>query len=311
MSQEIRDIRRLYDIREVLQRAGVDTRKRWLICPLPDHPHKNYSPSFSIYVGTDGVERFKCHGVCGAQGDVIDLAGYMWIPGYDPQQVGYVSKAIDVLQMKVPLNLSFRNKTPEPQLYPDTFWEYLPISDIGKEYFHTRGLDDQTIKEFYLGSGDTFVTIPTFEADQLVALKKRSLTGTGKFRFWMESGSRKALFNYDEVVYAQGPVFYVKAEIPAMLLHQHRYKACAPTTGEGGFLDDWRIALAFADVIVVGDNDETGRETATQRGKDIPNSCVRFPPEPYKDIDEWILAEGEAAWELIHTWTMSPSQGSW
>lgn len=313
MENELRDIRRLYDIREVLERAGTDVRRKWLVCPLPNHPHKNYTPSFSMYVGSDGVERFQCHGVCGARGDVIDLAGYLWVPGYDPKLKGMVSRAVDTLQARSPLNLDFAAKrAAEVVIDPYAHHKYLPISETAREFAHRRGLNDETIKKFWLGSDEKALTIPTFEAEMLVSLKKRALNPTGlRYRFWMEAGSRKGLFNYDYVLYERGTVFYVKAEIPAMLLAQAGYLACAPTTGEGGFKDEWRTALAFADIVIVGDNDETGREQAAKRAEAMPNSIVMYPPERFKDVDEWILADPTHAWDIIEQWKLAASVTHW
>jgi hypothetical protein len=48
-------------------------------------------------------------------------------------------------------------------------------------------------------------------------------------------GSRLGLFNYDKVYLSTGTVFVVKGEIPAMLLQQLGYAACAPTAGEGSY----------------------------------------------------------------------------
>ena len=313
MTQDIRDIRRLFDIRQVLTKAGVDARRKWMVCPLPQHPHKNYTPSFSIFMGDDGVERFMCHGICQAHGDVIDLAGYLWVKGYNPQNRPDVSKAIDMLQLEVPMNLSLDPPWLNAQvLDQDAHRKYIPISETAREYAHSRGLDDGTILKFHLGGDDTCMTIPTFEAEILVSLKKRALHAAGlRYRFWMEAGSRKGLFNFDRVVYAQGPVFYVKAEIPAMLLDQGGYQACAPTTGEGGFLETWRTALAFTDLIIVGDNDPTGREQAEARSRDMQNSMVVYPPETFKDIDEWILADPPHAWEMIGQWALAASAVEW
>src|SRR5215216_3600957 len=67
----IRDMSRLFDIRDVLHLNG---HKKQIVCPLPQHVHHNRTPSFSIFTTPSGKQRFKCHGNCRCEGDVIDLA---------------------------------------------------------------------------------------------------------------------------------------------------------------------------------------------------------------------------------------------
>lgn len=54
---------------EVLLRYGIAVRGRMAFCIFhPDHRR----PNMSLFRGTDGKERFKCH-ACGAKGDALDL----------------------------------------------------------------------------------------------------------------------------------------------------------------------------------------------------------------------------------------------
>lgn len=296
---DIRDLRRLYGIRDVLARAGVDVRRKWLVCPLPLHTHSNYTPSFSIYVGSDRVERFKCHGTCGAYGDCIDLAGYLWVTGYDPTNPKDVGRAIDCLRTRNDFVFPTSETPKEPTLDQLVWKNYLPINDEGRQYAHERGLSDETIEHFHLGADNNYLTIPTFHNGILMTLKKRSIRGA-ELRFICETGSKMALFNHDEVAYTTGAIFYVKAEIPAMLLHQLGYRACAPSTGETSWNPSWKTLLAFADIIVVGDNDEPGVAAAEQRARDL-NAQLRYPPPGY-DLDSWILAEPIEAISTLEEW---------
>ncbi|MBN1618381.1 hypothetical protein JW887_03500, partial [Candidatus Dojkabacteria bacterium] len=56
---------------------------------------------------------------------------------------------------------------------------------------------------------------------------------------------------------------------------------------------------ALADVVVIGDNDpdprvrEETRKLAERRAKEL-NGELFFPPEEYKDVDEWILKRKKA-----------------
>jgi len=301
---DLRDIRRLYDIREVFERAGIHMgRRKYIVCPLPHHQHKHNTPSFSVFTGSDGVQRFKCHGNCGAQGDVIDLAGYLWVMGYDGRNPEHVSRAVDALQMRHGISFPTSEIVRDPGLSPDKWKEYLPIGREARRYCRGRGLTDETIDRFNIGQDGYYITIPTFEGGRLKAIKKRAFRSRN-LRFFCEEGSKASLFNYDEVKYCRGPVFYVKGEIPAMILHQMGYKACAPVMGEAHFDPSWLQVLAFADIIIVGDNDETGVREATDRAITFRGQ-LRYPPSDFKDLDEWILNDPEAEHEIagwVNTW---------
>jgi len=91
---KINDARKLHDIHTVL-----GTNKKHMVCPLPMHQHSNNTPSFSIY-WLKGQQWWMCHGFCNLSGDVIDLVGYLKIPGYDPSQKGMVSQAMTLLDEK-------------------------------------------------------------------------------------------------------------------------------------------------------------------------------------------------------------------
>ncbi len=49
------------------QLGDGDRAKKSALCPF----HEDASPSFSIYTGSDGIERWKCHAKCGS-GDAVD-----------------------------------------------------------------------------------------------------------------------------------------------------------------------------------------------------------------------------------------------
>jgi len=300
MTDNISDVRRLYSIRDLLRDAGVDVRRRWIVCPLPNHQHRSHTPSFSIFTGQDGVERFRCHGNCGAYGDVIDLAGHLWVPGYNSRSPDHVHQALECLgargEVRLPAEL------PRPVAIDPRIWrKYLPIGRTAREYAHARGVTDTAIDHFKLGQDRNYLTIPAFTEHRLMGVKKRSANGRG-LRFFSEEGSRQSLFNHDDVACTVGPVFLLKAEIPVIVLWQMGLRACAPTGGEAGWNPRWVRTLASARVIVVGDNDEAGLKYAASRAIDLGGK-LKFPPEEYHDIDEWILARPASAARTLEEWT--------
>ncbi len=156
------------------------------------------------------------------------------------------------------------------------------------------------------------MTIPAFENGILKGIKMRNLLPCEpRKRFWALPGSRLALFNFDAVNLKESSektqeiTWIVKGEIPAMLMHQFGYKqVCAPTGGEGSgmrTIREWNTALALAAKIVIGDNDDAGKALGMKRAQ-LFGASLHFPPEAYKDLDEWLLAHMSQAFDFLRRW---------
>ena len=301
-------LRRLFDMRDIL---GIDGRKKVIICPLPGHHHANYTPSFHIFIGRDGVQKFQCHGNCQQRGDVIDLVGFMSIPSYDPRNKKYVGMAMERLTDYRP---TFR-KWPAPSkpvLSPNRWRDYIPPSRSVIRYAKSRGLKRKTLEKFKVGSNGLAMAIPVFEEGILRSIKFRNIRPPNRddpdyLRYWSQKGSVSAMLNYDAVKFTAEAFLIVKGEIPVMLLDQLGITACCTTNGEAGSIEKGKDVLVFSEnAVVVGDNErdpqvrERMQKCAHKRAKEI-NGTVRFPPPEYKDIDEWILTDANAL-SVIESW---------
>src|SRR5690606_22347505 len=69
---QVEELRVRYSIHDVARQFGLMLERNgdeWIsLCPF----HSEKTPSFTVFVGIDGVERFHCFG-CGEQGDVLDF----------------------------------------------------------------------------------------------------------------------------------------------------------------------------------------------------------------------------------------------
>jgi len=302
------EVSRIYSER-IFDITGTNHRRRSIVCPLPMHDHQNYTPSFAIYWSGDRW-RWQCFGNCNKYGDVIDLVGYMNVPLYDPRDAQKLSKAISIL--------TGENYTPSAPKAPEkvqsdniprNVWDlYRILSPEVIRYGERRGLLEGTLRSFHIGSKHetgperTYMAIPTFKDRQLIGIKLRNI-GEGP-RYRAVKGSRSGLFNYDQVAYVQDRVYVVKGEIAALVLIQNGLLSCAPTGGESMKLNKrYQTALALADVVVIGDNDrdpEVRKQTtalAEERAETLHAKLI-FPPEEYKDVDEWVLRDFKAIEKL-------------
>jgi hypothetical protein len=175
------------------------------------------------------------------------------------------------------------------------------------EYAISRGLTEDLVGAFKIGTPPRYMAdppyelwdpfqwmaIPYFHHGELMGIKLRNVTSRGP-RYMSLSGSRKGLWGYDDVYLAEYPVLLMKGEIAAMVARRYGFLSCAPTGGEGSYVNNIRMALAFAKTIVVGDNDRDPnvREKMTtflKRRAALLNGTIVYPPKKHKDWDEWVL----------------------
>jgi hypothetical protein len=309
----VRDARKLYDMYAIL---GFDPTKKTFVCPLPMHVHQNYTPSFSIFTKPDGVQYFRCHGSCGCSGDSIDLTGYLRISNYDPHDGEMVKRAIALLQSGYQISPPQTRKARIARLPIDTIRNMPEPDDEVLAYaLEKRGLTADTLHQFgvkmYESMGRKYMAIPTFHFGELIGIKLRNIHSTGKHdRFLLYPGSTTGLFGYSKVFANSAPVLIVKAEIPVMLLYQYGIHACGPSGSENVNRAELFKPLAWAvKRVVVKDNDRNPEvrakmdEYAAARAKAF-HAELKAPPGDVKDIDEWILRNGEEAIGTIKGWLL-------
>jgi hypothetical protein len=307
-TSKIREARALYDIRSVL---GLTENKRVIVCPLPMHLHHNNTPSFSIYMD-QGVQKFACHGACGKRGDVLDLVGFMQIPNYQPNEGEHVKRALTLLEAGYKI-APVKQAPKVPALSNTAYQDFLPAGAEVVEYARSRGLTPETLKKFRVGQSNlhnkVWMTMPTFHMGRLMGIKMRNLNPlSARDRYNSLAGSVGGLFNANAVYYTTEPVLIVKAEIPAMLLDQYGIHAVAPTGGEASNEAELFSFIVWScKRVVVADNDHDPdvrrqMDRAAQKRAELFHASLQRPPENYKDIDEYLLAEPERALSDIRNW---------
>ena len=169
------EVSRIYSER-IFDLTGATRSRRKLICPLPDHKHNHYTPSFSIFWADDRW-RWRCFGNCDRQGDVIDLIGFMQVPLYDKQEPRKLSAAMEILTGN-----TFKPSVPIPpkkkkiRLSPTRWQEFFPPGPEVEKYAQGRGISKPTLRHFHCGQhrdefGKLWMTIPNFHHNKLVGIK--------------------------------------------------------------------------------------------------------------------------------------------
>lgn len=315
------DVRAMHSIESIVDMRG----KKWGVCPLPQHKHKRNTPSFSVFWWR-GRQYWKCHGNCGLHGDVIDLVGYMQVPGYSRDDWDHKLSAIMIIMGGEYEVSPPEEPEPLPPLAPWIANEMYPPSDKAKKYLYERGVAVWQVPWHVLGSAtsiedgqviktddDNLVSFPTFHRGELIGIKLRKMKGGKSYRYFSYPGSRSGLFLHNYVYLEKLPAFIVKGEIAALVMesfmYQHSIEAnvCAPTGGEGADVRDMQVALSMSKNIVIGDNDKDPKvrdkmNKQAEKRAAVFGAQLVFPPEKYKDIDEFILDAPTEAEEMIRRW---------
>ena len=319
-AQSLRSLRNLYSIKAILE---MD--KKVIVCPLPYHAHVNHTPSFSVYSNREGYEKFLCHG-CGTEGDVIDLIGFMVLGrDYNPSSPKDVGRAIEMLIKGYKLSPPELSK-PKPRGLSYELWKAFPLGEQVISYGGNRGLTAETLQAFGVGQADksnlydllkgagldpawlssqVFMTMPTFHHGKLIGIKLRNIKSAGKRnRFFQFPGSSPGLFGMGNIYNTSEPIVIVKGEISTMNLWQRGLiHTAAPNCGEAMVDSAWGIWTSWSKkVIVIGDNDP--EQIKNQLSKAYLKRCetfradLRFPPEKYHDVDDWLLGDPGAIDEI-------------
>jgi hypothetical protein len=316
---DLDSIRSCYNIEDLVSGLKGSSSSRWGICPLPQHKHSSRpTPSFSVfwkYYKGQKVQYFKCHGNCGLTGTVIDLAGYMWVAGYHKYDINMYQKAAEALSGgKCQINPP-NAPPPVPELPDWLAQDMLPPSKAVVDYALSRGIDINQLEKFSVGTpkewmkGEPYdirnpqdwMAIPTFHHDRLFGIKLRNITNKG-LRYMSIKGSKKGLWNHNAVWMRGGPTIVTKGEIAGMVLASHGFnQVCAPTAGEGGRITEITQAVSLSKNIVIGDNDDKGREAGIQRAA-LLSGCLHFPPQEFKDVDQWINKRPQEAMNTMKRW---------
>jgi hypothetical protein len=334
MGEDLGVIRQLYDLPTIVaQLTGMAARKV-MVCPMPFHQHYHLSPSFGMFVDADGIQRFKCFGQCGVQGDVIDFAGYYHLgQGYDPNNSEHIQAALAYLRgggisaARTPLQkrnkpLDERIVRPLVEAWERALWE----NDQALAYLEQRGvlavagqfrlgyecIDPQYTKHKQRGGTvpGHYISIPTIQDGRIISVKLRRIdsyyTGCDNppIRYDSVAGpqigtGQPGIFNHDAVAFQSGLIFSPEGEFDVMLIEALGYRACCTNGGANVLSDRLELILAHSDPVWIEDDDEAGHRHAEMKQKMVGKGII-INTRPYKDLgDMYNDGQKESLLELL------------
>lgn len=175
-----------------------------------------------------------------------------------------------------------------------------------------RGLTDETIKEYQLGTTGDGINYPVIMHNEILDIRIYNPNwkeeGTPKIR--SQRGSRPLLFPFDHWFKQKDTVVTVicAGENDALILRQNGFNAVTTTMGEGNFPKTMVGLFKDMDVYIVYDCDEAGRNGARKVAFQLAEKSARpkiinlgLPGDKEnKDVSDFFLKNGKTASDFTH-----------
>lgn len=299
MLDQIKEIKEKYGQEsENIIANGLNLRKKGKKYHCPNifaHKNRDRDPSMSW---DPNALQFYCFG-CGMK---IDLYGYYKDHlNYTHQEI--VRELLGETEYK---DTSIKKNR-------DTFVEEIkkvaPISQQCVDYIKLRGITEETIKKFNLGTYEGYIAFPYYKFETVIGYKiRKPLKDPGKPKMRSITGSKPYLYNIQNVDNATELVI-CEGEFDAMVISQCGYENVV-SVGAGAnslnmLIDQAKEYLdKFEILIIVSDNDEAGSnmdkvfvETFKDKAKLIDKKLYER-----KDVNEEYIINGkEKIIELIES----------
>lgn len=224
--------------KQLARAVGAERKGAGWRCPLPDrHENADRDPSFSVF--EDGSRTAaKCHAPsCGLAGSPVSV--YSQVTGLEPPEAA--EELAREIGMPTPSENGGRGRSREPE-----------------EVYTYRGLD-----------GDVRFQVVRFPGKRF---RQRAPDPDGDGWRWSTSGVTKVLYRLPEVVEAaalEKTVYVVEGEKDVENLREEGHVATTPPGGAGKWRGRYAEALEGAQVRIVADRDEAGREHAREVAESV------------------------------------------
>jgi len=259
-------------------------------CPNKlEHKNGDRNPSMSWY--RDGLQ-FKCF-TCGLTIDIYD---------YYTKYLNYTHiEALEAMGAEKNNTSNNRNKIhSQKSNFNNELKRFVSPIKTSIKYFKKRGLKEETISYFKLGTFDGRPAIPYYSDNgKITGIKIRKLDNT-KPKYYAITGSKFGLFNKKNVK-DTSQLIITEGEFDCMIIHQCGFhNVVSVGTGANSLTELLQQERSFLDgfssLIILADNDEYGSNMETEFLK-VFKYKVKLPnKELYKgckDVTELYLKIGE------------------
>lgn len=219
MNEVIAEAHRRLSLTSLMQQLGDgEHAAKSARCPF----HEDSRASFSVFIGTDGRERFHCHAGCG-NGD-----------------------SVDYLARKLNLNTS------------DALSEFVKRAGVSDEGQPKPKPYIQDTYDYRDETGQLLFQVVRFQPKDF---RQRHPAPNGKGWIWNLKDVRRVLYRLPETIAAvqAGETIYVcEGELDVHSLVDHGLAATCNPGGAGKWLDDYSTTLSGANVVIIPDRDSAG-----------------------------------------------------
>lgn len=163
-------------------------------------------------------------------------------------------------------------------------------SSIEMDWLRSRGLTDQTLKQFQVGGKEGKVYFPFLRGGELIMCKLRDIRS--KETRPTSSGQEPCLFGWQAIPSNTREVYITEGEIDAMSMAQMGYPALSVPFGGGkGAKQQWienefDNLERFDQIFLAMDSDEVGKEGAKEIIERLGRHRCRYVNLPAKDANE-------------------------
>jgi hypothetical protein len=154
--------------------------------------------------------------------------------------------------------------------------EYLWLNGrSNRDYWYSRGLNDEVIDRFKLGFSDEWYTIPFYESGEFKNFQCRKDLPEKKIRPWYR-GIGPLLFNGDILRFVS-TVYITEGPVDAILLNQYGFPAISHSGGAQGWNQIWfKHFIQVKDIIYIADNDLAGIQGSKKVAKSLGETRTRI-----------------------------------
>jgi twinkle protein len=266
----------MLSVSEYLNKKGIQYKRRGdeaiCNCVFCDDSHQKFS--INLLSGA-----FRCfrENTCGVKGSFYEFQKKMGDKPVQPKDRNIFANPI------------------KPKVYAKPKADIDPATNLVVEYLHSRGLTDDTIKHFKIGSekGDA-ISFPYYRNGELVNVKYRSIK---EKKFWAVKDAELILFNRDNI--ERNSLIICEGELDAMSLHQYKIEAVSVPGGASNlqWIDsEWDYLETFPMIYLCMDNDAAGQQGMRDLAIKLGEWRCKLVTLPYKDANECLtkgVAEGD------------------